>query len=105
MTLTDLQLMTERDAFRYEEEDSTDWRVSGGKCLDFSEHIRDLHFGGTAMLGTYLHHGRRVPHAWLELPGGDILDATLDQFGVPGGVRRLRPSDPDFARYQGHPAE
>lgn len=44
------------------------------------------------------------PHCWNELPGGDILDATADQFDLfPGDILLLKAGDPLAGHYQPSP--
>lgn len=42
-----------------------------------------------------------MPHAWVRLPDGAVLDLTSDQFagGAGPGTQVVRPGDPSFGRY------
>lgn len=74
--------------------------VGGPSCGVLSEELGML-LGGRENYGRYRLDDGTVcdDHAWVQLPGGVILDASADQFDGGAPIRVLSPGDPDFARY------
>lgn len=64
-----------------------------GRCLEFSaalvSMLNAVGFPCVLSTGTAVLDSGVSFHAWVTLPGGDVLDVTLEQFGPEAGVLGL----------------
>lgn len=71
----------------------------GVTAEEVAEMLRGQGVAASENYGAFHHPGGGTPeHAWVNLPGGHILDPTADQFGYEP-VRLLHPGHPDHVRY------
>jgi hypothetical protein len=83
-------------------EEIRDDEGGGGRCHHVADALESL-YGWPRMSGTYTSPLGEVicsAHVWNVLPGGWMLDATVDQFGETGEVLILGSGKADIRRYR-----